>query len=166
MMTAPAQSGSTTHEASKPNKKSRFGVYFYGIVASRQHRDFGNIGVDRKPVYTVCYNDIAAVVSEVTDVPRDTRAARRQHSDALKRIRSQATIFPMEYREHLMLSDVKQTLTARYTHLKIQLTRHNGSTDLQTVPPGRRASLAPENPHRNVHTGVAQETRLKADLQR
>ncbi len=159
MMTGMAQSGSTTYEASKPNKKNRSGVYFYGIVASRQHRDFGNIGVDRKPVYTVCYNDIAAVVSEVADVSRDTRAARRQHREALKRIRSQATIFPMEYREHLMLSDVKQILTARYTHLKIQLTRHNGSTDLRTMPPDRHASLTPENPHRNVHTGAVRETR-------
>ncbi|MCK9298950.1 hypothetical protein HL657_08440 [Methanoculleus sp. YWC-01] len=83
-------------------------------------------------VYTICYNDIAAVVSAADDDPSpDSSAARRQHNKTLNTIRPQVAILPMDYRENLTLSDIKRTLTTRYTRLKIQLVRLNSAMNLR-----------------------------------
>jgi hypothetical protein len=37
----------------------------------------------------------------------------------------------MDYRENLTLSDIKRTLTTRYTRLKIQLVRLNSAMNLR-----------------------------------
>jgi hypothetical protein len=112
----PAASGTGT-----PELKSRSCVYLYGIIASRQQWRFGRIGIGGKPLYTICYNDIAAVVSMAGDAALDGSVAKRQHREALAIIRSHTTVLPMEYRENLSVSDIKRILTSRYTHLKVQL---------------------------------------------
>jgi len=109
------------YEVRDRNLKNHSYVHLYGIVASREHRNFGNIGIGAKPVYTICYNGIAAVVSAAGDGTTSDPAAKRQHYDAQNRVRSQVPILPMAYRENLSSSDVKRILTARYTHLKVQL---------------------------------------------
>lgn len=123
MMKAIAQYNPITSGADNPDLKSHSCIYLYGIIASRQQRRFGSIGIGGEPVHTICYNDIAAVVSMAGNATLDGSVAERQHCEALDIIRSHTTVLPMEYRENLSTSDIKRILTRRYTHLKIQLVR-------------------------------------------
>lgn len=135
MMKTLVQYNTVIQEISESNPKSHSCLYLYGIIASREGINFGDIGIGGKPVYTICYNDIAAVVSAADDDPSpDSSAARRQHNKTLNKIRLQVAILPMDYRENLTLSDIKRTLTTRYTRLKIQLVRLNSAMKLRVKP--------------------------------
>jgi hypothetical protein len=60
------QTTSETNETpSRSSPGTDEGKYVYCIIRSADKRDFGNIGIGgEKPVYTVHYQDLAAVVSD------------------------------------------------------------------------------------------------------
>lgn len=49
------------------------GRYLYSVARTRDEVQFGDIGIEERPVYTVAFQDVAAVVHSCEPVPYDTR---------------------------------------------------------------------------------------------
>jgi len=73
------------------------GRYLYGIIETEKRESFGNIGVGNGEVYTVQYEDVGAVVS---DIPEDYEIDIQEaltHEKTLRKIMETHTIIPMGF---------------------------------------------------------------------
>jgi Gas vesicle synthesis protein GvpL/GvpF len=79
---------------------TREGKYIYCVIDSNQDRSFGPLGIGGRgdPLHTVCYNDIAAVVS---DAPikryRVSRENSLAHEKAIEKVMAEYTTLPVRF---------------------------------------------------------------------
>lgn len=76
------------------------GKYIYGIIKAKQKREFGPIGIGGRGdvVYTLCYQDLAAIVSSspIVEYPvtRDNSIA---HAQVLEKVMEEYTTLPVRF---------------------------------------------------------------------
>lgn len=75
----------------------KMGKYLYGIIGSENRESFGNIGISSSEVYTIQYEDVGAVVS---DIPEDYEIDIQQavtHEKTLRKVMKTHTIIPVSF---------------------------------------------------------------------
>ena len=79
---------------------ARQGKYIYGIIKANQKRDFGPIGIGGRGdvVYTLCYQDLAAIVSSSPIVKYPvTRDNSIVHARVLEKAMAEYTVLPARF---------------------------------------------------------------------
>src|SRR5512146_192118 len=109
------------------------GRYVYGIIEARDGVTFGKMGIggSGEMVYTVCYNDIAAVVSK-TDVYifDPTRENALAHEHVIETVMKSYTIIPMSFGTVFRTDDdIKEVLRSIYVSLKDVLKQMAGKVE-------------------------------------
>src|SRR6059058_6271345 len=98
------------------------GRYVYGIVETKEHLNFGNIGIGGagEPVYTVNHQDIAAVVSKTSVYIFDpTRENALAHEHVIETVMKNYTIIPMSFGTVFRTDDdIREVLKSIYPSLK------------------------------------------------
>ncbi len=98
------------------------GRYVYGIVESKESTTFGKIGIGGQGdmVYTVNYQDIAAVVSKTSVYIFDpTRENALAHEHVIETVMKNFTIIPMSFGTVFRTDDdIREVLKSIYTSLK------------------------------------------------
>jgi hypothetical protein len=72
-------------------------LYLYGIVESRGNESFGNMGIGNSQVYTVQYEDVGAVVS---DIPKDYEISVQEaltHEKVLRKVMETHAVIPVSF---------------------------------------------------------------------
>jgi hypothetical protein len=73
------------------------GRYLYGIIETERRESFGNVGLGNSEVYTIQYEDIGAVVS---DIPVDYKVEIEEtmtHEKTLRKVMETHTVIPMGF---------------------------------------------------------------------
>ena len=103
-------------------KPGEGGRYVYGIVESKESTTFGKIGIGGQGdmVYTVNYQDIAAVVSKTSVYIFDpTRENALAHEHVIETVMKNYTIIPMSFGTVFRTDDdIREVLKSIYTSLK------------------------------------------------
>jgi Gas vesicle synthesis protein GvpL/GvpF len=113
--------------------KVQGGRYVYGIIGARQAVTFGKMGIGGggEMVYTVTYNDIAAVVSK-TDVYifDPTRENALAHEHVIETVMKAYTIIPMSFGTVFRTEDdIREVLKSIYVSLKDVLQQMAGKLE-------------------------------------
>jgi len=82
-----------------PAPQDRECKYVYCIIRSREPRSFGPIGIGGRgdQVYTVHYEDLAAVVSDVPDIPDPTEENALAHERVNTTVMREFTVLPVGF---------------------------------------------------------------------
>ncbi len=119
--------------AAVPAERTESGRYVYGIVQSRDRRDFGKIGIGGagELVYTVNYQDIAAVVSNTSVYIFDpTRENALAHEHVIETVMQKHTIIPMSFGTVFRTdNDIREVLKSIYSSLKDVLQQMSGKLE-------------------------------------
>ena len=103
-------------------KPGEGGRYVYGIVEAKESTTFGKIGIggEADMVYTVNYQDIAAVVSKTSVYIFDpTRENALAHEHVIETVMKNYTIIPMSFGTVFRTDDdIREVLKSIYTSLK------------------------------------------------
>jgi Gas vesicle synthesis protein GvpL/GvpF len=103
-------------------KPGEGGRYVYGIVESKESMTFGKVGIGAQGdmVYTVNYQDIAAVVSKTSVYIFDpTRENALAHEHVIETVMKNYTIIPMSFGTVFRTDDdIREVLKSIYTSLK------------------------------------------------
>src|SRR5438477_11212988 len=98
------------------------GRYVYGIVETKEHLNFGKIGIGGvgEQVYTVNYQDIAAVVSKTPVAIFDrTRENALAHEHVIETVMKNHTIIPMSFGTVFCTDDdIREVLKGIYSSVK------------------------------------------------
>ncbi len=109
------------------------GRYVYGIVETKEHLNFGKIGIGGagEPVYTVNHQDIAAVVSKTPVAIFDpTRENALAHEHVIETVMKNHTIIPMSFGTVFRTDDdIRQVLKSIYLSLKDVLNQMAGKLE-------------------------------------
>jgi hypothetical protein len=109
------------------------GRYVYGIVNSKEHVNFGKIGIGGagEPVHTVNYQDIAAVVSKTPLAIFDpTRGNALAHEHVIETVMKNYTIIPMSFGTVFRTeNDIREVLKSIYPSLKDVLNQMAGKLE-------------------------------------
>src|SRR5216110_2839747 len=109
------------------------GRYVYGIVETKEHLNFGKIGIGGagEPVYTVNHQDIAAVVSKTPVAIFDpTRENALAHEHVIETVMKNHTIIPMSFGTVFRTDDdIRQVLKSIYLSLKDVLKQMAGKLE-------------------------------------
>ena len=109
------------------------GRYVYGIVQAKEHMNFGKIGIGgaAEPVYTVNYQDIAAVVSKTPVAIFDpTRENALAHEHVIETVMKNYTIIPMSFGTVFRTDDdIREVLKGIYASLKDVLKQMSGKLE-------------------------------------
>ena len=109
------------------------GRYVYGIVESKEHLNFGKIGIGGvgETVYGVNYQDIAAVVSKTAVAIFDpTRENALAHEHVIETVMKNYTIIPMSFGTVFRTDDdIRQVLKSIYSSLKDVLKQMAGKLE-------------------------------------
>lgn len=109
------------------------GRYVYGILRSKEQMNFGKIGIGGagEPVYTVSYQDIAAVVSKTTVAIFDpTRENALAHEHVIETVMKNYTIIPMSFGTVFRTeNDIREVLKSIYPSLKDVLNQMAGKLE-------------------------------------
>ncbi len=113
--------------------KAQAGRYVYGIIGARQPVNFGKMGIggSGEMVYTVTFNDIAAVVSK-TDVYifDPTRENALAHEHVIETVMKAYTIIPMSFGTVFRTDDdIREVLKSIYVSLKDVLQQMGGKVE-------------------------------------
>ena len=73
------------------------GRYLYGVIETDRRESFGNIGVGNSEVYTIQYEDIGAVVSDIPVNYKVEIEEAMTHEKTLRKIMETHTIIPMGF---------------------------------------------------------------------
>jgi hypothetical protein len=73
------------------------GKYLYGIINSENKKSFGNIGVGNGEIYSVQYEDVGAVVSDVFENCKIGMEEVKIHDEALRKIMQPQAVIPMSF---------------------------------------------------------------------
>jgi hypothetical protein len=117
------------------NMSNGEGYYIYGIIGASQRREFGQIGIGARgdTVYTLPYDDLAAIVSRSPLVKYPvTRENSMAHIKALERAMEEYTILPVRFctiaeEEEII---VEKVLKARYQEFVDLLRDMKGKVEL------------------------------------
>ena len=106
------------------------GRYVYGIVETKEHLNFGKIGIG-EAVYGVNYQDIAAVVSKTAVAIFDpTRENALAHEHVIETVMKNYTIIPMSFGTVFRTDDdIRQVLKSIYVSLKDVLKQMAGKLE-------------------------------------
>src|SRR5437867_1511336 len=109
------------------------GRYVYGIVETKEHLNFGKIGIGGagEAVYGVNYQDIAAVVSKTAVAIFDpTRENALAHEHVIETVMKNDTIIPMSFGTVFRTDDdIRQVLKSIYPSLKDVLKQMAGKLE-------------------------------------
>src|SRR5881394_1076621 len=109
------------------------GRYVYGIVETKEHLNFGKIGIGGagEAVYGVNYQDIAAVVSKTAVAIFDpTRENALAHEHVIETVMKNYTIIPMSFGTVFRTDDdIRQVLRSIYPSLKDVLKQMAGKLE-------------------------------------
>jgi hypothetical protein len=109
------------------------GRYVYGILQSRDRIDFGKVGIGGagEMVYTVNYQDIAAVVSNTSVYIFDpTRENALAHEHVIETVMKTYTIIPMSFGTVFRTdNDIREVLKSIYSSLKDVLHQMSGKLE-------------------------------------
>src|SRR5207244_932006 len=109
------------------------GRYVYGIVETKEHLNFGKIGIGGagEPVYTVNHQDIAAVVSKTPVAIFDpTRENALAHEHVIETVMKTHTIIPMSFGTVFRTDDdIREVLKSIYASLKDVLKQMAGKVE-------------------------------------
>lgn len=109
------------------------GRYVYGILQSRDRLEFGRIGIGGagELVYTVSYQDIAAVVSNTPVYIFDpTRENALAHEHVIESVMKNNTIIPMSFGTVFRTdNDIREVLKSIYSSLKDVLHQMSGKLE-------------------------------------
>jgi len=109
------------------------GRYVYGVIAAKEPGSFGKIGIGGtgEMVYTVNYNDIAAVVSKTAVFIFDpTRENALAHEHVIETVMKSYTIIPMSFGTVFRTDDdIREVLKSIYTSLKDVLKQMSGKVE-------------------------------------
>src|SRR5438874_7900873 len=121
-----ASEGASLATAAAPTE----GRYVYGIVAASETINFGRTGLggSGEQVYTVHYNDIAAVVSKTSVFIFDpTRENALAHEHVIETVMRSRTIIPMSFGTVFRTDeDIREVLRSIYSSLKDVLEKMEG----------------------------------------
>jgi Gas vesicle synthesis protein GvpL/GvpF len=116
-----------------PTMAGESGRYVYGIVQMRDKIDFGRIGIGGmgEMVYTVNYQDIAAVVSNTPVYIFDpTRENALAHEHVIETVMKTYTIIPMSFGTVFRTdNDIREVLKSIYSSLKDVLEQMSGKLE-------------------------------------
>ena len=73
------------------------GKYLYGIINSENKKSFGNIGVGNGEIYSVQFEDVGAVVSDVFENCKIGIEEVKIHDEALRKIMQPQAVIPMSF---------------------------------------------------------------------
>lgn len=73
------------------------GKYLYGIINSENKKSFGNIGVGNGEIYSVQFEDVGAVVSDVFENCKIGMEEAKIHDEALRKIMQPQAVIPMSF---------------------------------------------------------------------
>ena len=103
-------------------KPGEGGRYVYGIVEAKASTTFGQIGIggQQDMVYTINYQDIAAVVSKISvDIFDPTRENALAHENVIETVMKNYTIMPMSFGTVFRTDDdIREVLKGIYPSLK------------------------------------------------
>jgi hypothetical protein len=109
------------------------GRYVYGIVETKEHLNFGKMGIGGagEAVYGVNYQDIAAVVSKTAVAIFDpTRENALAHEHVIETVMKNYTIIPMSFGTVFRTDDdIRQVLKSIYSSLKDVLKQMAGKLE-------------------------------------
>jgi len=109
------------------------GRYVYGIVETKEHLNFGKIGIGGagEAAYGVHYQDIAAVVSKTAVAIFDpTRENALAHEHVIETVMKNYTIIPMSFGTVFRTDDdIRQVLKSIYSSLKDVLKQMAGKLE-------------------------------------
>ncbi len=109
------------------------GRYVYGVIEARETQDFGRVGIGGMgdAVYSVHYNDIAAVVSKTSVFIFDpTRENALAHEHVIETVMKQHTIIPMSFGTIFRTDDdIREVLRSIYASLKDVLKQMEGKLE-------------------------------------
>jgi len=109
------------------------GRYVYGIVETKEHLNFGKIGIGGagEAAYGVNYQDIAAVVSKTAVAIFDpTRENALAHEHVIETVMKNYTIIPMSFGTVFRTDDdIRQVLKSIYSSLKDVLKQMAGKLE-------------------------------------
>ena len=113
----------------------RQGKYIYGIIKTNQKREFGPIGIGARGdvVYTLCYQDLAAIVSSSPIVKYPvTRDNAIVHTQVLEKAMEEYTVLPARFctigeEEEVIIEKV---LKSRYQEFIDLITEMEGKIEL------------------------------------
>src|SRR5689334_23589005 len=109
------------------------GRYVYGIIEAKQPLSFGKMGIGGagEPVYTVNFQDIAAIVSKTSVYIFDpTRENALAHEHVIETVMKTHTIIPMSFGTVFRTDqDIKEVLKSIYPSLKDVLKQMSGKLE-------------------------------------
>jgi hypothetical protein len=109
------------------------GRYVYGIIEAKQPLSFGKMGIggSGEPVYTVNFQDIAAVVSKTSVYIFDpTRENALAHEHVIETVMKTHTIIPMSFGTVFRTDDdIREVLRSIYVSLKDVLKQMEGKLE-------------------------------------
>lgn len=73
------------------------GKYLYGIIESRDKENFGNIGIGNSEVYTIQYEDVGAVVSDIPENYKINIQEALTHEKTLRKVMETHAIIPVGF---------------------------------------------------------------------
>ena len=121
-----ASEGASLATAAAPTE----GRYVYGIIAASEPTNFGRTGLggSGEQVYTVHFNDIAAVVSKTSVFIFDpTRENALAHEHVIETVMRSRTIIPMSFGTVFRTDeDIREVLRSIYSSLKDVLEKMEG----------------------------------------
>src|SRR3989304_2279383 len=118
------------------------GKFLYAVILSDREREFGPIGLEGGRVYSIPYQDIAAVVSDypVTEI-KFLRKNLSPYHLTIRRVAEECTTIPAKFGQLANDADkVRKVLEANYDELKEELVRLEGKVEM-----GLKVSWAVEN---------------------
>ena len=112
---------------------SEGGRYVYGIIEAKQPLSFGRMGIGgaSAPVYTVNFQDIAAIVSKTSVYIFDpTRENALAHEHVIETVMKTHTIIPMSFGTVFRTdNDIREVLRSIYVSLKDVLKQMEGKLE-------------------------------------
>jgi len=121
--------------------------YFYCVVPFGKEKNFGRIGMNDSEVYTVPYNDIAAVVSDSSLKEYElTEEYAMRHEEVIRHLMEECAVVPVEFGTLIKNKRILRTLIAKtYDPLKVCLKIVDNAVEL-----GVKVVLSKENTFDNL----------------
>src|SRR2546421_2890063 len=145
------------------------GRYVYGIIAAAEPMNFGRTGLggSGEQVYTIHYNDIAAVVSKTSVFIFDpTRENALAHEHVIETVMKTRTIIPMSFGTVFRTDeDIREVLRSIYSSLKDVLDKMEGRVELGLKVTWDRDAIIEELKHQDDEIHKFQVELTKKHLQ-
>jgi DnaJ-domain-containing protein 1 len=118
-------------QKSREAGENKMGKYLYGIINSGNKRSFGNIGVGNGEIYSVQFEGVGAVVSDVFENCKIGMKEIKIHDEVLRKIMQPHAVIPMsfgivakdeeEIRDILKRARMKLKITLEKVDHKVQI---------------------------------------------